>query len=240
MKRQNFRKLILIIAVLLFPITLYYFSPYLIIQGATEGIINGSFCVFAAMLIGSIFFGRVFCGYLCPAGGLQECACQVNNKEPKKGYRSNIKYVIWFVWLIGVILSFIFRTKELRVDFFYQTEYGISISNIYGFIMYYGVVLLIFLPSIIGGRRSFCHYFCWMAPFMIIGSKLGKLLHIKQLSLEAKKEVCVNCKSCNKQCPMSLPVSENVQKGKMEDRECILCGACVDTCPKKAIRYRFH
>jgi polyferredoxin len=240
MKRQNLRKLLLIITLLLFPITLYYFSPYLIIQAGTEGIINGSFCVFAAMLIGSIFFGRVFCGYLCPAGGLQDCASQVNYKEPKKGFRSNIKYVIWVVWLTGVVLSFIFRSKEISVDFFYQTNHGISISNIYGFIMYYGVVMLIFLPAIIGGRRSFCHYFCWMAPFMMIGSKIGKLLHIKQLSLEAKKDACVNCKACNKQCPMSLQVSEKVQKGKMEDRECILCGACVDTCPKKAIRYRFH
>lgn len=240
MKRQNLRKLLLIVSLLLFPITLYYFSPYLIIQGGTEGIINGSFCVFAAMLIGSIFFGRVFCGYLCPAGGLQDCATLVNNKGPKKGYRSKIKYVIWIVWLAGVVLSFVYRSKELNVDFFYQTEYGISISNVYGFVMYYGVVCLIFLPAIIGGKRSFCHYFCWMAPFMMIGSKIGKLLHIKQLSLEGNKEACINCKACNKQCSMSLPVSEKVQKGKMEDSECILCGACVDTCPKKAIRYRFH
>lgn len=46
MKRQNIRKLLLIISLLLFPITIWYMSPYLIIQGAMEGIITGSFIVF--------------------------------------------------------------------------------------------------------------------------------------------------------------------------------------------------
>lgn len=42
MKRQNIRKLILIISMLLFPVTIWYMSPYLIIQGAMEGIVTGS------------------------------------------------------------------------------------------------------------------------------------------------------------------------------------------------------
>ena len=41
MKRQKIRKLLLIIALLLFPITLYYFSPVLILNAAVNGIING-------------------------------------------------------------------------------------------------------------------------------------------------------------------------------------------------------
>lgn len=68
MKRQNVRKLILIISMLLFPLTIWYMSPYLIIQGATEGIVTGSFIVFLLMLLGSIFFGRLFCGWICPMG----------------------------------------------------------------------------------------------------------------------------------------------------------------------------
>ena len=66
MNRQKIRKLILIVSLLLFPITIWYMSPYLIIQGAMEGIVTGSFIVFVCMLSGSIFLGRVFCGWLCP------------------------------------------------------------------------------------------------------------------------------------------------------------------------------
>jgi ferredoxin-type protein NapH len=238
MKRQKFRNLTLIIAMLLFPITIYYFSPYLIIHGAMEGVVTGSFTVFLAMLVGSIFLGRLFCGYLCPAGGIQECAMLVNSKSPRQGWKNNIKYVIWTVWIIVIIICFIFRKQNLTVDFFYATEHGISISNIYAYTIYYGIILLIFVPSIIFGKRIFCHYLCWMAPFMVIGSKLGNLLHIKRLRLSADKNACINCHICDKCCSMSLNVVEKVQMENMDDNECILCGACVDNCPKKAITYK--
>lgn len=238
MKRQNIRKLLLISSMLLFPITIYYLSPDLIIQGAVEGIINGSFVVFLTMLIGSVFLGRLFCGYVCPAGGMQECAMLVNNKNPKQGWKNNIKYVIWLLWIISVIACFVFKKQELRLDFFYETDHGISISDIYGYIIYYGVVALIFIPSVVFGKRIFCHYFCWMAPFMVIGSKLGNLFHVKRLRLDANKDACTNCHLCDKNCPMGLNVAEKVKIGTMDDNECILCGACVDNCPKKAIAYK--
>ncbi|MEK6264248.1 MAG: 4Fe-4S binding protein [Clostridium sp.] len=238
MKRQNSRKLILIISMLLFPITIYYLSPYLIIHGAIQGIITGSFIVFLAMLIGSVFLGRLFCGYLCPAAGIQECAMIVNDKKPKQGWKNNIKYAIWMVWIIVVITCFIFKKQELTVDVFYATDHGISVSNIYAYTIYYGIVFLIFIPSVVFGKRIFCHYFCWMAPFMVIGSKFGSLLKIKSLRLDANKDACVNCHVCDKNCPMSLNVAEKVQTEKMDDKECILCGACVDSCPKKAISYK--
>lgn len=44
--RQKVRKCLLLISFLAFPITIWYFSPYLIINAAMEHIINGSFVVF--------------------------------------------------------------------------------------------------------------------------------------------------------------------------------------------------
>jgi len=238
MKRQNFRKLFLIIAMLLFPITIYYLSPALIIQGAIKGVVTGSFIVFLVMFIGSIFLGRSFCGYLCPAAGIQECAMHVNGKSPKQGWKNNIKYVIWLIWITVIIICLIFSKQKLTVDFFFKTDHGISISNINDYVIYYTVISLIFIPCILFGKRVFCHYFCWMAPFMVIGSKIGDFLHIKRLRLFSDKNVCINCHMCDKHCPMSLKVSEKVKMGKIDDNECILCGACVDNCPKKAIVYK--
>ena len=39
---------------------------------------------------------------------------------------------------------------------------------------------------------------------------------------------------------MSLEVQEMVEKQRMENAECILCGQCVDGCPQEAIRYGFR
>jgi ferredoxin len=38
---------------------------------------------------------------------------------------------------------------------------------------------------------------------------------------------------------MSLDVNGMVARADMEDGECILCGTCVDGCPKGAIHFGF-
>ena len=239
MKRQKVRMLLLLIMLLLFPVILYYFSPAIIIIGAIEGIITGSFIVFLLQFISAIFLGRAFCGYLCPVGGLQECAILVNDKAPKKGSRSKIKYGIWSIWIAIILACFLLAGRIPHIDFFYMTDHGVSVSSIYNYIIYYLVILIALLPPLISGKRAFCHYFCWMAPFMVFGSKLGRLLHIKGLTLEASPSACIGCHKCDKACPMSLTVSENVKRDQMADSECILCGACMDQCPKKAISYNW-
>jgi len=238
MKRQKIRRLLLLISFLLFPVTIWYFSPYLIIQAASEHIMNGSFLVFCLMLVMSLFLGRAWCGFLCPAGGLQECAMRVNDKPSKQGKRNIIKYVIWILWMCGVIVTFILGKNDVTINPFYMTDHGISVTEIYNYIIYYGVVLLLVAPALIHGRRAACHYICWMAPFMVIGSKIGQFLHLPQLHMEADKSKCISCKKCSKACPMGLNVDEMVQSNtNSRCSECIQCGACVDECPKGAIHY---
>ena len=86
-RRQKIRTAIIIISFILFPITFYYFSPYLIIDGASQGIVTGSFIVFLLMFVSSLFIGRLFCGWMCPAGGLQRICMKSNNKPFKVGKR---------------------------------------------------------------------------------------------------------------------------------------------------------
>ena len=117
MKRQRMRKLILITSLLLFPITLYYFSPALIINAGLNGIINGSFIVFVFLFLLSIPFGRLFCSYLCPAGGLQECVFAVNEKIPKQGWRNNIKFAVWGICNSPFVIEEVALDENFRFSF---------------------------------------------------------------------------------------------------------------------------
>jgi NAD-dependent dihydropyrimidine dehydrogenase PreA subunit len=138
-----------------------------------------------------------------------------------------------------IVLAFGRAGGLKHVDLFYMTTGGLSATDSAGYIMYILVVSLFLLFSLFVGRRAACHTLCWMAPFMIIGSKIKNGLKYPSLHLEAKPDACVSCQLCNRKCTMGLDVNQMVLQGKMENNECILCGECVDTCAKKAIRYAF-
>jgi len=89
------------------------------------------------------------------------------------------------------------------------------------------------------GKRALCHYVYWISPFMIGGRKLRNLFKWPSLRLVAEKDNCIDCKTCTKNCPMSLDVNGMVKSQKMENSECILCGTCVDNCKKGVIKYSF-
>lgn len=243
--RQRTRKALLLVSFLFFPIFMNYLSPYVIIDGASQGIVNGSLVVFGLLFLSALVFGRLWCGWVCPAGALGELCLPVNDRPVNLKKMDWIKWVIWVVW-IGVILASVIAAGGYRkVDLLLDTQGGISVAGspdrpiFIAYIIYYAVIGLFAGLAIFAGRRAGCHSICWMAPFMILGRKLRNLLAWPALRLAAAPERCSDCKTCTSNCPMSLDVNALVKSGHMEHSECILCGSCVDNCARKAIVYSF-
>ena len=238
MKRQRIRKLLLALSLLLFPVTLYYFSPVIILQAGMRRILNGSLFVFAFMFLLSIVMGRSFCAWLCPAGAIQELLLPAKDSPPKQGWRNYIKYGIWLVWILIVVLFYATSDSPWTVDFFFMTKSGISVADTAGYIIYYFIVALIIVPCLIGGKRVFCHYLCWMAPFLALGTTLSKALGLPRLHIATTQEKCTGCQQCDSVCPMSLDVRNTTETKSLNSLECIQCGACVDVCPHKSLGYK--
>ena len=243
--RQRLRRLLLLLSFVLLPVTLYYFSPVLVLGAASEGVVNGSLLVFALMLAGALFLGRLWCGWGCPAGGLQDCATLVNDRAVPGGRCNWIKWGIWIPW-VALIAVLAIRAGGLHsVDPFYGLEGGVTLdipedpSAPPWYLIYFIVVGLFLGLALLIGRRAGCHYVCWMAPFMIIGRKVSNLVRGPALRLTARPDLCTNCLTCNRHCPMSLDVNVMVRSGRMDDSECILCLSCVDGCPSQAISLRY-
>lgn len=235
--RQRIRQAIILISFLLFPVTINYFSPYLIIEGASQGVIAGSLITFVLLFLVSLFLGRAWCAWACPAAGVQEWCFTVNNTKARRGKFDWIKYFIWVPW-IGIIVVMAILTGGFHtVNPLYLTETGISVSEPAAYILYFTIVGLFVILSFTAGKRAFCHYVCWMAPFMVIGTKVKNFFKWPSLHLDAASNKCKQCKTCEKNCPMSLEVSKMVESGSMNHTECILCGTCVDNCPEQVIKY---
>jgi ferredoxin-type protein NapH len=243
--RQSLRSALMLVSLLLFPITLNYFSPYVIVQGASQGIINGSFIVFGSLFFLSLFIGRLWCSWVCPVGAIGDACMAVNNKTVNGRHIYWIKWIIWVPWIILITTIALRSGGYHSVNFFLDTENGISVAGsperpiFIAYIIYYMVIALFAILAVIVGRRAGCHAVCWISPFMIVGRKIRNWLHLPALHLKAEPDNCTKCNTCTTNCPMSLDVTSMVQRGKMENSECILCGNCVDGCARSAIRFAF-
>jgi ferredoxin-type protein NapH len=237
--RQKVRRAAMIAAVALFPVTLYYFSPVLSLQGLASGIVTGSILVFGFLFLSSLFLGRAFCAWVCPAGGVQEIVRGFKGRAVNRTRINWVKWVIWGPWVLALVFA-AFRAGGVRsVDLTWRTWHGVSAAGMPGLVALISVAGLFAVLALVAGRRAGCHTICWMAPFMILGRKVRNLLSWPSLRLLSRDGSCSDCGTCTMHCPMSIDVHAMVQAGRMENPDCILCASCADACPKDTIRLTF-
>ncbi|MCX6253602.1 MAG: 4Fe-4S binding protein [Bacteroidia bacterium] len=236
MQYQHIRKPIVIASAILFHLLLIFhllFSPVIIIFASNNGIINASFIVFLLLFVLSIFFGRAYCAWFCPGCGVQEIMSIFIKRKARNTKALYIKYIIFILWIGAIISGYIIKGIS-KVDFFYGMS---NITFERKIILTLGAIAIIVPITAIFGRFASCKYICWQAPFMIIGTKIRDYIHLSGLRLQADADKCKNCNECSIKCPMNIDVMRNVKSVKMNDKECILCGNCVDSCKHKVIKY---
>ena len=124
--KQKIRAAIVFFMFLMFPIIINFLSPVLILTGSSEGVINGSFIVFIMLFITSLFVGRAWCGWICPASGMQESCENFREKKAKTGVGNIVRGAIWFVWVGMIIFMFIKAGQFKNVGLIYPNK---SITN---------------------------------------------------------------------------------------------------------------
>lgn len=241
--RQRWRRAIIFTSFLLFPITLNYFSPVLILQGAIKGVVTASAITFGLLFLSGLFFGRGFCAWVCPGAGLQEPLMAVNPKAVASPTADKIKWILWVPWMTAILtcyaLAAITGPHGLRFQPLYMMPSGISVAQPMMYFPYFTVLALIVWLALAVGRRGFCHAACWMAPFLILGTRTGDALGLLRLRLDSRAEECDRCGACGKHCLMSLPVPDMAASGDTRHPECVLCGECADVCPKGVLQLGF-
>jgi polyferredoxin len=237
--RQTLRRFLLLTSFLLLPVTLNYYSPALMTEGTAKGIATASLFTWSAIFLSSLVVGRAFCGYGCPFNGLQMAWEGVSAKPTRPNAALHwVKYMLWFIWA-GSVLGFALSAGGWRrVDLLYRTEHVVSIDSAANLVTYFVLVAITLLPTL-QGKRGFCHHYCPFGVWGIVGTWMAIRLRLPMLRLEGVGAACTSCHSCEKACPMSLPVGHMVQQGEAFHQECTLCGSCVDACRSGGIRYGF-
>jgi len=170
-------------------------------------------------LVAAVMFGRLYCGWLCPYGALQELLALLPVRKLRLDSALDdkarvLKYVI--LWAVTVAA---FTTGLLEIGNF--EPYGTLFSG-HGGVLAWGLVGVTLGAGLVV-PRAWCRYLC---P---VGALLGLLSGV---SIIKRKPFggCDRCCACAGVCSMG-----NRAEGEAgyNPRECIGCNRCVEVCPKR-------
>lgn len=235
MNKLKLRRIIAFVSLMIFPLTLNYFSPYVSVTAAFNGVVAGSVLLFVLLLVTAIFFRRTWCSYLCPVSAIADYSEKINNRNVNIKRFRIIRYSIFGIWFTALLVGFIV-SSNITINPFYMTESIISIDEPFKFFTYYAVLFTLIILTLVIGKRGACHSICWMSPFLVAGTLIGDKLNLPQLRIQSNPNECISCSKCNKACPMSIDVMQELKKGSIESYDCINCSECETICPKQVLK----
>ncbi|HWC96196.1 MAG TPA: 4Fe-4S dicluster domain-containing protein [Candidatus Sulfopaludibacter sp.] len=175
------------------------------------------------VIVSSVFYGRVYCGYMCPQMIFSEASVSLETwlrRKLKK--RSPWVARAAFYAAIGaasVVLAFVF------ISYFVEPRdllHRLSALDIHtaGGISGAAVTIVTFLDfSLV--RQKFCTTVC---PYGYLQGMLGDgntlMVHYRD-----DPKQCIECKKCVRVCPMGIDIRESPFQ-----IECVHCGECIDAC----------
>ena len=207
-------------------ITIYtYFTEGAFIQKIHQS----AFTLMWLVLGLTLLFGPVFCGWVCPFGTVEEFVGKIGRKIFKKRYNNFIPSVIdkplrylRYVILALVVVNTAISGKLLFSNFDpYYALFNIWSSEVTR------LSLLVLGLTLIGSlfvERPWCKYLC---P---LGALLGIFNLFRIVKLKRNENICINCKVCDRVCPMNIDISTSKT---ITDHQCISCLLCTDeiACP---------
>ncbi len=198
-----------------------------IYQFLTEGsyihrIHDSSFVLMILVLILTLLFGAVFCGWVCPLGSVQEWIGKIGKKLFSKRFNHFVpvkidkvlRYLrygmlIWVLYATINTAQLAFKSIDPYYALFNFWTGEVAVSAI--------IILILVLLASLFIERPWCKYLC---PF---GAILGLISKISIFSLKRNSNSCINCKNCDRECPMNIEISN---QNTVRHTNCIGCLKC--------------
>lgn len=190
---------------------------------------SSSFILMIISIVLALGFGPLICGWVCPFGSLQEWLSNIGRKIFKKRYNNIIPYKIdkYLRFLRYVLLALVIYNTAATAKLMFQNidPYYALFSFWTGEVAIAAYIILaatILLSLII--ERPWCKYAC---PY---GAFLGIFNLFRLFKIRRSSSTCINCKLCDKACPMNIKISES---NIVSDHQCISCMKCTSesSCP---------
>jgi polyferredoxin len=190
---------------------------------------SASFILMWIVFALTLFLGPVFCGWVCPLGSIQEWFGKLGKRIFKRRFNRLIPYKVdrilrylrylmlgWVVYMTAATGTLVFSDID---PYFALFNFWTSEAAIGGLVIL-GAALALSLAV----ERPFCKYAC---PY---GALLGVFNLFRIFKIRRNATTCIDCKACDRTCPMNIPVSTS---GAVRHHQCITCLKCTSeqACP---------
>jgi len=184
---------------------------------------------------------KLFCGWVCPVGAVQELIAMLADKLKIK--RKSFSFTVAQTVRLFIFLLFIFLSATAVIYGIYEGQkYAISlydyINPFHGmefelektFLDYIVHYLPFILTLILAFKyyRPFCHFVC---P---IGLYTHWLEQVSLFRITFKKNSCTNCNICIDDTPCTA-IPEIMKEATLRP-DCFACNDCIDKCPDDAFK----
>ena len=170
-------------------------------------------------IVGGFTNGRFVCGWLCPRGAFFDRI--MPTVSPKKDIPKFFRTPL-FRWT-AVILLMGFMVLQLAQNPTDVYHWGTVFVRICLITTLLGVALATFYHP-----RTWCS-FCPMGTLQSTAGGRKSPLYMD--------DGCIGCGACEKACPMNLKIVDNIENGKLNDRDCLKCPECQTACPKDILHF---
>lgn len=203
----------------------FYMGGFLCPTAAVQNVLlktgTAYLLLFLVPVVGALLMGRLFCGYVCPFGALQELI-HIRKwalRIPDHGRRalSRLRYVV-LAYLAARVLVVHTVAFEGFSPFKPLFAWGGTPATI-AFTAVFALLSVVLF-------RPFCRTLCPYGALLSILSRFS-------LFRVGADEGCRNCGLCTRVCPAGA-----MEDGTVDATECLLCGACVGTCGPTALKLR--
>jgi len=178
----------------------------------------------------AMFYGRVYCGYLCPQMIFSEASIAVENnirrwvtkyvdwKAPQRNLLSRALFYV-VLGIASVLLAFVFISYFVEPRDLFHRLLSLDLKTAGG--VAGAATTLLTLLDFLFLRQRFCTAVC---PYGYLQGMLGDHETLIVQYRDENRE-CIECKKCVRVCHMGIDIRTSPYQ-----IECIHCGECIDAC----------
>ncbi|NJD04871.1 MAG: 4Fe-4S binding protein [Methylococcaceae bacterium] len=199
---------------------------------------------FFVIITFTFFYGRIWCSFICPVGGLAELGSRMLNDRWKIEFRSLPQVQIRYGYLgVYMVLMPMLGVSACTLCYFITVPRlveaisggVVGLAFIFSTVGLVNLSLLLLLGFFASKGRAYCQFMCPIGAIDALVNRFGAKFRFTY-HIRVDRHRCTGCTDCAKKC-MCGAIKMVDKVAVVDQTSCMSCHDCVDACDWNAIEW---